>query len=337
MNRLLRSALLASVFFMSPSAFAFQLENSHTFSINGNVYLGEPSHPASHMLVKLRGSEGGDRNEETTDSGEFEFRQLPPGSYELDFDVQGYEIATLPVDLNFASSRGLSVVLRPKSGATSPDHQPSVSTHELSIPQKARDLMAAGKIKLYQQKDAASAIQDFDRALAAAPDYYEAEYQIGMANLTVGNQSEASASFQTSIDISNGKYGDAFVGLGTMKLNMKEYAAGEKLIRRGIELAPGSWLGYYELGRAEFYQRNMDDAKKAAEQARSLAPNAPVVYRLLANIHLSEKDYAATEADIDAYLNLDPDSVEGQHARKLREQIAQKLETKPASQPFVQQ
>jgi hypothetical protein len=115
MNRLLRSALLASVFFMSPSAFAFQLENSHTFSINGNVYLGEPSHPASHMLVKLRGSEGGDRNEETTDSGEFEFRQLPPGSYELDrYSSGGFEFRFLQGSVRRAAPK----IRRNQSGSS---------------------------------------------------------------------------------------------------------------------------------------------------------------------------------------------------------------------------
>lgn len=339
MYRLGAAIAFAVVILLSvpPSSRAFQFDTSHLLSVNGNVYFNDTSHPASHTFVTLRTAEGEERTEQTTESGEFDFRQLSSGSYEVEVNVQGFERAIVPVDLSFGSSRGLSVVLRSHENAEDSVRPAAVSNHELSIPQKARDSMAVGKIKLYQQKDAVGAIHDFEHALAAAPDYYEAEYQIGMANLTLGNRYEASANFQKSIDMSSGKYGDAFVGLGTMKLNMKEYSAGEKLIRQGVELSPGSWLGYYELGRAEFYQRNLDDAKKAAEQARSLAPNAPVVYRLLANIHLSEKDYAATEADIDAYLNLDPDSVEGQHARKLREQIAQKIETKPGPQPILTQ
>jgi regulator of sirC expression with transglutaminase-like and TPR domain len=58
-----------------------------------------------------------------------------------------------------------------------------------------------------------------------------------------------------------------------------------------------------------------------------LAPNAPVVYRLLSNIHLQEKDYPALMQDIEEYLKLDPDSPAGIRAKELREQVQKKMAT----------
>jgi lipoprotein NlpI len=58
----------------------------------------------------------------------------------------------------------------------------------------------------------------------------------------------------------------------------------------------------------------------AAEQAATLATAQPVVYRLLAVIHLRQKDYPALLADLDAYLRLDPDSPAGLRAKELRAQ-----------------
>ena len=101
------------------------------------------------------------------------------------------------------------------------------------------------------------------------------------------------------------------MGLGTMMLERGDTAQGEKAVRRGIELSPNFWLGHYELGRALFTENKLSDALKSAEQAKSLAPSAPIVYRLLSNIHLRRNDYPALLADIDAYLKLDPDSPAG--------------------------
>ena len=71
----------------------------------------------------------------------------------------------------------------------------------------------------------------------------------------------------------------------------------------------------------------LTEAKASAEQARSLAPAAPIIYRLLANIHLKEKDYRAAEADIDEYVKLDPDSAAGRRGEVWREVVAQKVDS----------
>jgi tetratricopeptide (TPR) repeat protein len=94
-------------------------------------------------------------------------------------------------------------------------------------------------------------------------------------------------------------------------------------IRRGLQLSPNFWLGHYELGRALLNQKRIREAQDSAEHARLLAPGTPIVYRLLANIHLQQKDYPALLQDIDEYLTLDPNSPAGLRAKELRDQIAQ--------------
>jgi tetratricopeptide (TPR) repeat protein len=106
----------------------------------------------------------------------------------------------------------------------------------------------------------------------------------------------------------------------------RAFSEGEKTIRRGIELSPDSWLGHYELGRALLNEERIEDAEKAALQARSLAPNAAIVYRLLSNVHLRQKNYPALLGDLDAYLKLDPDSPAGIRAKQMREEVQQKIE-----------
>lgn len=328
--------LFAACLLSPPRSDAWQMgggrpDDNH-FTISGNVYYDDGNHPAAHVMVQLRGSEGDSRQtEETTDSGWFEFRRMSPGTYALAIDLQGYERVSTTVDLSFMPAKGLVIKLRSTSGQKPTAAASSISAHELSMPEQARVLVSAGKKKLYAEKNAQGALEDFQSAVTAAPGYYEACYQVGMAYLSLGKRDDAEVSFRKSIALSGDKYSEAEVGLGTLMLDRRDFAQGEKTVRRGAELNPDYWLGQYELGRALLNLDKVAEALQAAEQAKSLAPSAAIVYRLLSNIHLRQKDYPALLADIDSYIKLDPDSTAGIRAKQLREQVAQKVDTAKAT------
>ena len=193
------------------------------------------------------------------------------------------------------------------------------------MPKKARDLVYSGKQKIVYGKNVQGGLEDFRAATAIAPDYYEAYYQIGMTYLQLGQREEAKNSFRKSIELSNEKYGEPLIGMGTILVDQADNPEGEKMIRHGLELSPNLWLGYYELGRVCLAENDLAQAKKAGQQARSLMPNAGIVYRLLANVHMREKDYPALLDDIDTYLKLDPDSPAAAHAKQMRDEVVQKI------------
>jgi hypothetical protein len=328
--------LFAACLLLPPRVSALQLggglPSGSNFTISGNVYYGDGNQAAAHVMVQLQGSDGESRQQqETTDSGLFEFRRLGGGTYTLMVDVQGYEHVATSVDLSFMPEKGVVIRLHSLPGEKTTVAATSVSAHELSMPEKARDLMSAGKKKLYAEKNAQGALDDFQSAIAAAPGYYEACYQAGMAYLSLDRRDEAEASFRKSIELSGDKYSEADVGLGTLMLDRRDFAQAEKTVRRGVELNPDYWLGQYELGRAQLSLDNVAEALKSADRAKLLAPSAAVVYRLLSNIHLRQKDYPALLADIDSYIKLDPDSAAGIRAKQLREQVAQKVDTAKAT------
>jgi hypothetical protein len=317
--------LLASTLSLTPSIKGQLTPEPRTLS--GTVYYAGGHQPAENISVELHTTEGSMIAPQTTSSnGWFEFRGLPRGVYVIAINVAGFEPVNFKVDLVFASSRGNVIYLQPRSiNSTTSPHASPISTHELSMPQKARTLMESGKKKVYTDKNVQAGLEDFRRALAIAPGYYEAHYQIALAGLILGQRDLAEKSFRKAIEVSGDKYGDADIGLGTTMLDRRDFSEGEKTIRRGIELSPDSWLGHYELGRALLNQERIEDAEKAALQARSLAPNAAIIYRLLSNVHLRQKNYPALLDDIDAYLKLDPDSPAGIRAKQMREEVRQKI------------
>jgi Flp pilus assembly protein TadD len=250
------------------------------------------------------------------DSGGFSFSGVRPGHYVLRVQADGFQSVELPLDLSFASQLGLSVMLKPVRIAQQPASEgQTISAHELSMPQSSRDLLASGKKKLYTEKNAQAALKDFQSAMRKAPSFYEAYCQVGMAYLSLQNPTEAEKQFRKSVDLSQKQYPDADIALGTLLLERGEAHQGEMLLREGLALKPHSWQGQYALAEMELTRGHEQPALAAAQQAASLAPRQPVVYRLLALIHLRQKNYPALLTDLDAYLQLDPDSPAGKRAK----------------------
>ena len=175
------------------------------------------------------------------------------------------------------------------------------------------------------EKNPAAALHDFDRALKKSAGCYEAEYEKGMTFITLKNTADAERSFREAIKKSSDKYGDAEVALGTLLLDDGQLDEGEKRLRRGVELNPGSWMGFYQIAKFELRIGRLSEAETSAGQARTIAPNVPRIYQLLSIIHLQQKNYPALLQDIDAYLQLDSTSPAAERAKQVRQQVQQQI------------
>jgi len=296
------------------------------FGISGRAYDGQTQQILSRVEVTLRGSTGVMQAQVVTnESGRFDFSGLARGNYQLEARMNGYEPYSSAISVGGGETRGMTIYLKRFTANQDTSNGAIVSAHELSMPKKARDLMYSGKQKIYYGKNLDGGLKDFEDAIAIAPDYYEAYYQIGMTYLELAKRADAENNFRKSMELSKNTYGEPVIGMGTILLDNADNAGGEKMIRRGLELSPNFWLGYYELGRACLAENQLPEAKKAGEQARSLMPSAPITYRLLANVHMREKDYPALLEDIDAYLKIDPNSPAGAHAKEMRAEVIQKI------------
>ena len=326
----MRRTFLALLAFLTALASGSALATAApSANLNGVVYSEATNQRIPHASVWLC-DDGGNRLIEsvTTDNGEFSFPGLHAGAYILKITAPGFVPLEMNVDVNFGTEHGISVFLKPlgKSAKTLPA-VPTISAHELSMPLAARKLMDSGKKKLYAGNNADAALRDFDAAVSKAADYYEAYYQMGMAFLSLQKPADAEKHLRSSVALSNQTYPDAVLALAILLLGRHDSAEGEPLLRRGLELNPNSWAGYYELGKLELYRMHLEPALDAAKTAESLSPQQPKVYRLLSLIHLRQKNYQAALADLDAYIRLDPDSPEGKTAKQIRADTQSQLES----------
>jgi tetratricopeptide (TPR) repeat protein len=316
---------LAALLSMPAAGFLPAVANPNA-NLAGIVYSESTNQRIRHASVWLCDS-GGNRLQDsvTSDSGEFSFLSVHAGAFILKVSAPGYQTAEIPVEVNFGSERGISVFLKAAKTSAAGVPPATISAHEAGMPQSARDLVDSGKKKLYGDKNSPKALSDFESAVAKAPGYYEAYYLIGMTYLTLGDPARAETNLQKSVDLSSQTYPDAVLALAILWLGRHDATRGEPLLRHGLELNPNSWVGFFELGKLEMYREHFDAALAAAQNAKFLAPEQPLVYRLLSLIHLKQKNYAAALADLDAYIRLDPDSPDGLHAKQVRADTEKRL------------
>lgn len=320
---LLAGMIFSASGFARPSAAPEPLAN-----LAGVVYSEASNERIVHASVWLC-NDGGNRLSQavTNDDGEFAFPSLHVGAYMLKVTAAGYAPLEMNINVDFSSAAGVSVFLRPeakKPAAENPSGT-SVSAHELSMPADARRLAESGREKLYAENNPQAALHDLKNAVAKAPDYYEAYYQLGVAYLSLKDSVHAEENLRKSVELSETSYPDAVLALAIFYLGSHDTAQGEPLLRRSLELNPNSWIACYELGKLELYRMHLAPALDAAQKAQSLAPDQPKVYHLLSLIHLRQQNYPAAIADLDRYIRLDPDSPDGKTAKDIRADLQRRI------------
>jgi tetratricopeptide (TPR) repeat protein len=284
--------------------------------ISGTVLLEADKRPASQVAVKLKSRVAGVFRSVLTDfEGHFRVQNLPRGTYDIAVDEEGYEAAQTSAQLDGPSAK-LVVYLK---GRSAPIRQSSytVSVRELKIPRKAQDEFQKGLQRL-AKNDPAGSLSHFIKANEAFPRYFEAYYNMGVAEMTLGHMDQAIRAFQTAIDLSGGRYARADFGYGYLLCQEGRPVEAEKIIRRGLEVEDTSPQGYVILGQALKQLNRLDEAEKSVHEALLRNPNFAGAYLVLSDVAEGKGDYRAEIEDLDIYLKLQPNGPGSEQARKVR-------------------
>jgi tetratricopeptide (TPR) repeat protein len=230
-----------------------------------------------------------------------------------------FTLLTLPV-LSFGQSRF------DNHGASAPDNFPAtVSVHELKIPEKARNAYNKGAQR-FASKDWAGSIAEFQRAIAAYREFYEAYYKIGLADLELKLSQDAETAFRKSIELSEGRFAPALFGLGLTLGNQKQFDDALAFIRSGLGLEPTSPRGNFTLAWVLYSANRVAEAEKSAREAVLYSPTFAIAHLLLAQIHRSQNNSVAMVEDLDTYLRLDPNGPRSIGVRAFRDEAQRVLD-----------
>ena len=309
---------------------------ARAFSISGVVDDAESHIRIDGVRVDLQALAGGILATAFTGaSGSFQFNNVRPGSYELIFEEPGYQDAREHLEVD-GPVFGMTVNLKRLGAGAGATSGPTVSVRELSIPRKARDAMSKGMTLLHQKSDYPGSIKQFQRAIQAYPNFYEAYAQMGFAYMRLNDADHSETALRKSIELSEGRYPDALVLLAALFEGAKRYADAEPLARKAVGLDSNSWHAQSELAQALLGLDRPEDAETYAQAAVNLQPENPVLHLLLADVHMQLRNDPALLDDLNGYLELAPNGPFAAKVREQRDEIQQRLqnpEAAPGSSP----
>jgi Tfp pilus assembly protein PilF len=193
-----------------------------------------------------------------------------------------------------------------------------VSVKDFKIPSKAEHEFARGLDRLKKQ-DAAGSLVSFDEAIQLYPDYYQAYYNEGVAQMRLGRDESAHQSYQKAIDLSEGRYIRAVFGYGLVLCREGKPEEAARVVRRGLELDPSIPDGHVVRALALLELHRLDEAESRAQEAlRSpTVLESSKAYLVPADIHTERRDYPAQARDLQTYLSLAPDDPNSDFLRTL--------------------
>ncbi len=197
-----------------------------------------------------------------------------------------------------------------------------VSVQELKMASKGRAAFDKGS-QMLAKGEVAQSIPYLQQAIAQYPEHYMAYYDLGVAHFRLAHQAEAAQAFQKAIDLTSGKFALPQFGLGAILCQRAEFLQAETLLQRALDLEPGSEVGKYYLGWAQFGLDRLIEAQRTAEQALLRNATLSQFYFLLARIHIRQHNLPAALKDLESYLKLD---AQRQDVKNLAERIPRDIE-----------
>lgn len=313
-------------------------------SITGTVITTEGGRVTSHIGVRLVTNTRGNINTTTDDFGNFAFRGVPSGDYMIVID-KAADFEAFSTTVSVIQPRGfppqsytISCRLKPKPGIL--PLKPVVLNAELAgVPKTALDhynkgVELAGKADhapadqpgaAAARTDRLAAIEQFKLAIDAHPKFSAAYNDMGVQYLKINDVAAANDAFRTAVNLAP----DAFaplLNLGMLMVDIQKFGEAEKVLRAAIAAKEGSAPAHYYLGRALANLGKFDDAivelnKGLTLGGEAMAHNMKEAYRILAIMYSSKGEKKRAAAQLEKYLELNPNAPDAEQLRRSIEQF----------------
>jgi tetratricopeptide (TPR) repeat protein len=261
----------------------------------------------------------------TDGAGTFTFNNVRPGSYVIRGTVDGFNDIEVRVDVNSAGALSpLTIILEPKASVPTPSTGPpvvDVSSLMDRYPKKAVDLYKkAGKCE--EKGNAGEAITELEEAIRIAPDFYQAHDDLGKLYKSARRLDDAEHEFVAARDL-NRSNAEPLIQLTALYIDRNEpdraVTTGEEAIQKDSRSASA----FFNLGLALYRVSRLDRARDVLKRALVLAPTAPQIHLLLVNVYTRLHDWDNARAELDSYLQQNPNGSDRALAEEMRRQLVE--------------
>lgn len=280
-------------------------------SVHGHLLTADGS-PANSVLIRITGAYGS-YVMSTNSAGEFQFIDLPLGTYELEVDSGGSLVQhtlMLRADvLDLTLQIGETGAAASKKGTSGG----SVSVQQLKVPDKARNEYEDAIHEL-AKNNSEKAAKKLAQALEHFSCYSDALATKSVLDLASGQTNLAADEAQQAIrcDASNPK---AYFVLGAALNVQGQHMEAIRTINEGIRFQPDAWQPYYELGKAFIGLHRFTEALPQLRKAEQIAHEAfAPIHITIGSALLGIEDYAAARNEFLLFLKKvspqDPDALQ---------------------------
>jgi tetratricopeptide (TPR) repeat protein len=254
----------------------------------------------------------------TNGSGMAEFMQVRSGQYEL-IVTAGLDTMRHRLQVNGGPEIvdvRISAPAAPKGGDGN-----SISVAQYQVPSKARKALTKAK-EAITRRQPDEAEKHIARALELHPPFAEAFLLRGILRLDAKKLEGAEADFQKALEADAG-YAMAHIALGSAYNQMSRFDDALRELDRGVALSPVAWQGYFEMGKAFMGKGDYHAALRQLTKAETFSAGNPFVgiHLLKAHALLALKDYSLAMAELQAYLDRDPNGSNALGARQTMEKV----------------
>lgn len=298
--------------------------------ISGHVRDAGSGQAVTAVRVELsaQGSGVSDVYVTTGTDGEFNIAGVKDGNFDIIVNAKGYK----PYRETITLANGNFVMLTINLEKAAPEAEApaaALSAHELTVPQKARDMYLKG-LALKAKPDYAGALEQFQKAIKQFPTYYEAYAEAGVAEVNLNQLDAGEKDLEKSIDLSDGKYALAMFYMAGLLNNKRAFDDALAIGKKGNAIDENSWRGNFEVARALIGLKRGDEALPYAKKAAEAAPDNSQMYVVLMNANIASHDYPAALAAIDSFLKLNGTGQQADQVRQLRGQIEAAIQKQQA-------
>ena len=219
-----------------------------------------------------------------------------------------------------------------RPGASAIPYAGTISLHEMSIPNKAREAYNKA-VQQFNANDWGKSILNAQRAIGLAPAFYEAYNLLGLAEACLDSWDLAEAAYRRSIELSSDTFASPHFGLGLALSQRKQFVEAEATILEGLRLDPADAKGYFSLAAAQYLAGRFPEAERSAREAIRHKSNYAAPYVLLAEIDQLQGNPAAEIEDLKNYLKLQPGGPLNTEARAALADAERSLEKQNTAMP----
>ena len=345
--------VVSCVFVLSTVAFGQlgQQRQRAEYNIRGKLMLASGQDVEERIEVRLEGSTSQMINSVYTDSiGNFEFRNLQPGSYFVAVNGDGFQPMRQQVEVYGTGGGTTSVSMflerldskkpgAPARGVDAADPDIiDVTQLKENFPRKAVQNYDKAADEIKKGRDA-SAIKLLEESVQLAPKFFRAHIDLGLLYQKARRFDDAEKMYKRSQEISP-KQVQPLINLGS--LYIQESDAHEKdgrevvgkyldraldILEAAVKMNPRSPVAYYYLGSANFKSQFLEEAEAAFKKVEGIDPDMSVARLMLANVYANMNRLNDAIHYLDAYLQENPKAENRAQLEDMRAKLVKGLET----------